>query len=248
MSVRRRTVPHAKRAGETAERYGAAALAACLAGVLAFSLPAAAAGTGADVIEARFDSAPHRLVRVKSEELLALIDASRADVDEDPERFLAEVDAVLSPVIDFRGFARGVMSVHYRKASDVQRKRFADNFKTSLLRTYALSLTRFVDGEVVVLPPDGPPRRPNRQNVRMEIRTGGNVHPVIYAMNLGKDGAWRIGNIVVAGVNIGLNFRSQFKSAVSDVKYGGDLDRVIDAWAGVVAEEDSAEPNGNAGA
>ena len=217
----------------------AAVLAACLAGVPV--LTPQAAGAIAEVVDASFESAPHRIVQEKSEELLELIEASRAWVDEDPERFFAEVDSLLSPAIDFRGFARGVMSVHYRKATEEQRVRFADNFKHGLLRTYALSLTSFEDGEVVVLPPDGPPRRPNRQNVRMEIRTGGNVHAVIYTMTLGKDGDWRIGNIVIAGVNIGLTFRSQFKSAVSDAKYGGDLDSVIDAWAAVVAEEGTAE-------
>ena len=232
------------------ERLGAMCISAALAigfAGLVVAVPRAA-GAGAEVAAAEFESAPHRIVQEKSEELLDLIEASRAWVDEDPDRFFDEVDALLTPAIDFAGFARGVMSVHYRKATADQRRRFADNFKSGLLRTYALSLTSFKDGEVVVLPPDGPPRRPDRQNVRMEIRTGGNVHPVIYTMRLGKDGVWRIGNIVIAGVNIGLTFRSQFKSAVADAKYGGDLDRVIDAWAAVVAEEGAPEAKENAGA
>ena len=223
----------------------AASLTLCLSGALAIAPEAAAAR--AEVVDARFESAPHQIVQETSRELLDLIEASRSYVDEDPDRFFAEVDALLSPAIDFSGFARGVMSVHYRKATQAQRERFADNFKNGLLKTYALSLTSFEDGVVVVLPPDGPPRRPDRRNVRMEIRTGSNVHPVIYSMKLGKDGNWRIGNIVIAGVNIGLTFRSQFKSAVNDARYAGDLDRVIDAWARVVAEDGAGESNGNAG-
>ncbi len=222
----------------------AAVLMLCLGG---HAVSASQAATTAKVADARFESEPHRIVQETSEALLELIEASRAYVDDDPERFFAEVEALLSPAIDFRGFARGVMAVHYRKATEEQRQRFADNFKTSLLRTYALSLTAFEEGEVVVLPPDGPPRRPDRRNVRMEIRTGGDVYPVIYTMRQGKDGAWQIGNIVIAGVNIGLTFRSQFKSAVSDAKYGGDIDRVIDAWAEAVAEKGPVELNGNAG-
>ena len=223
-----------------------AALAVGLAGLVLSSPQAARAD--AEVIATEFESVPHRIVQQMSVELLDLIEASRDYVDDDPDRFFDEVDALLSPAIDFSGFARGVMSVHYRRATPEQRRRFADNFKSGLLRTYALSLTSFKDGEVAVLPPDGPPRRPDRQNVRMEIRTSGSVHPVIYAMKLGKDGVWRIGNIVIAGVNIGLTFRSQFRSAVADSKYAGDLDRVIDAWAAVVAEEGAAEPGENAGA
>ena len=63
-------------------------------------------------------------------------------------------------------------------------------------------------------------------------------------------------NIIVNGVNIGLTYRSQFASAVQDQKYGGDLDKVIDAWAlllanetpgAVSAEEDEAARAGGAG-
>lgn len=216
--------------------------------ILAFAPSYGSAAQQAELVGAEFDSVPHQIVQATSEQLLTLIEDSRAYVDEHPERFYAEVDALLTPVVDFTGFARGVMSVHYRKATAEQRRRFADNFKNSLLRTYALALTQYQDGEVAVVPPDGPPRRPNRQNVRMEIRTGNSVYPVIYTMSLGKDGVWRIGNIVIAGVNIGLTFRSQFKSAVSDVKYGGDLDRVIEAWSGVVAQEGAVGLDESAGA
>lgn len=201
----------------------------------------------AAVLEATFDSAPHQLVQDTSRELLALIDESRAYLDEDPERFFAAVEALLSPVVDFQGFARGVMSVHYRKASAEQRQRFARNFKTGLVRTYALTLAEFKRGEVAVLPPDGPARNPKRQNVRMEIRAGGDAHPVVYSMLLGSDGAWRIGNIVIVGVNIGLNFRSQFMSAARDPKYGGDLDQVIDAWAEVIAGKRPGILSGDSG-
>ncbi len=215
-------------------------------GVLAICLSVVAAGASASpgpkLVDARFESVPHQIIQETSGQLLELINASYAYVDDDPGRFLAEVDALLSPIIDFEGFARRVMSVHYRKATADQRRRFADNFKTSLLRTYALSLTSFESGEIVVLPPDGPPRRPGQHSVRMEIRTDKGANPVIYTMHQSQDGTWRIGNIVAAGINIGLTFRSQFKSAVADARYGGDLDRVIDAWSGVVARRANGQP------
>ena len=214
---------------------GRAAVLALASAALLLPWAALPAADKAAMREATFESAPHQLVQDTSKKLLALIEESRVYLQEDPERFFAAIEALLTPVVDFQGFARGVMSVHYRQASEAQRQRFARNFKAGLVRTYALTLTEFKDGEVAVLPPDGPPRNPKRQNVRMEIRTGGAAHPVVYAMVLGKDGAWRIGNIVIVGVNIGLNFRSQFRSAMTDQRFGGDLDQVIDAWAEVIA-------------
>ena len=185
---------------------------------------------------AEFESPPHQLVAQTAEDLIALIKESQGYAKEEPERFFAAVDALLSPVVDFRGFARGVLAAHYKRATPEQRSRFAETFKWSLFRAYALALIDFTDGEVIVLPPDGPTRNPRRQAVKTEIRTGTGVYPVIYTATLGPDDAWRIGNINIAGVNIGKTYRSQFNSMAADNRYAGDLDRIIDAWAEFVGQ------------
>ena len=181
---------------------------------------------------------PDAVVERTSDDMLALIEESRSYVKEDPERFYTAVEALLRPVVDFKGFARSVMAAHYKAANSDQRERFADTFKWGLVRSYALALTEFSDGDIVIVPSDRPPRNPRRQNVKMEIRLGtGEVYPVVYSMALGKDEVWRMRNIIINGVNIGLTYRSQFASAVQDPKYGGDLDAVIDAWATLLATE-----------
>ena len=185
---------------------------------------------------ADLDSAPHRLVAQTATDLAALIRDSQGYAKENPERFYAAVDALLSPVVDFNGFARGVMAAHYKQATPEQRTRFAEAFKWSLIRAYALALTDFTEGEVMVLPPNAPPRHPRRRSVKTEIHTGTEIYPVIYTTTLGPDGAWRIGNISIAGVNIGLTYRSQFASMAADSRYGGDLNRIIDAWAKFVGK------------
>ena len=110
--------------------------------LLAWSVAGIAAG-------AELDMSAHNLIERASQELLALIEASRSYADEDSERFFIEVEAMLAPVIDFKGFSRRVMSVHYKRATEEQRERFAENFKWGLVRTYALMLTEFKDGKVV---------------------------------------------------------------------------------------------------
>lgn len=189
-------------------------------------------------------SSPDAVVERTTDALLILIEESQAYVKEDPERFFVAVEALLRPVVDFKGFARSVMAAHYKDASSDQRERFAEAFKWGLVRSYALALTGFRDGEIVIVPSQRPPRSPRRKNVKMEIRINtGEVYPIVYSMALGKDEAWRMRNIIINGVNIGLTYRSQFSSAVQDAKYGGSLDAVIDAWANLLAvdEEDDAE-------
>ncbi|MEZ5558777.1 MAG: ABC transporter substrate-binding protein [Pseudomonadales bacterium] len=198
------------------------------------------------------EQTPEQLIRHTADSVLALIDSSQSYAKEDTERFYREVEALLDPVVDFTGFARSVMSVHYQDATPEQRERFAETFKWGLVRTYALALTEFRDGEVVVLPPDRPPRNPKRQTVTMEIHTkAGEVYPVLYSMGQSSDGSWRLRNIIINGVNMGLTYRSQFNSAVNDPKYGGNLDKVIDAWADMLAADtpgtgSAAQPAGAA--
>lgn len=188
--------------------------------------------------EDQAEQSPHDMVREASDAVLALIEEGREYAEDDPERFYREVEALLDPVVDFESFARSVMAVHYRDATPEQRKRFVESFKWGLVRTYALALTEFKDGEVVVVPPDRPPRDPRRQTVTMEIRTPeGNVYPVLYSVIQDRGGEWKVRNLIVNGVNMGLTYRSQFNSAAKDPKYGGDLDRVIDDWADMVEEQ-----------
>ena len=186
---------------------------------------------------------PEAVIERVSDDLLQLIEDSREYVTDDQERFFREVEVLLAPAVDFRGFARGVMAAHYKRASDDQRERFTETFKWGLVRTYALALTEFKDGDIVLVPDDRPAQNPRRKNVKMEIRMGsGEVYPITYSMKLGKDGEWRLGNIVVNGVNIGLTYRSQFASAVQDQKYNGDLDQVIEAWAEVLVNDEQPAP------
>jgi phospholipid transport system substrate-binding protein len=188
------------------------------------------------VAEASMVVSPHQVVEQATDDVLALIESSREWVDDDPERFFAEVEEILSPAINFEGFARSVMAANYKKATPEQRERFAENFKWSLVRTYSLALTGFSDGEVSVLEPDAPRRHEKRESVKQEIRTGGGeLYTVVYSMGLEKDGVWRVRNLIIQGVNIGLTFRSQFASAVADKRYGGDLDQVIEAWTQNIA-------------
>jgi len=208
--------------------------------------------TGSAVAEAQIREA-EVLVEQTTEQMLELIEEAKTYVDEDPERFYVAVEALLNPVIDFPRFARSVMAAHYKRATPEQRDRFAEGFKWSLVRTYALALTEFNDGGVNIIPSDRPAKRPDRASVKQEIRSEGEVYPVVYSMALNSQGEWRVMNMIINGINMGLTYRNQFASAVNDPAYGGDMDQAIDGWvaslgtidtgAGQSADEGAAEPD-----
>jgi phospholipid transport system substrate-binding protein len=214
-----------------ATRGRRALLGTLLAGLLVALAPFAAIGATTE------PATPEDLVRDTSNAVLDLIEEARGYVDQNPERFYRQVESVLSPVVDFDSFARSVMAAHYRKATPAQRKRFVDSFRSGLVRTYALALMEFKDGKVVVVPPDRPPRDPARRTVKMEVHTSGAVYPVLYSVSQDGNGSWRVRNLIVNGVNMGLTYRNQFNSAMNNPKHGGNIDSVIDAWAELLEAE-----------
>lgn len=193
---------------------------------------AAAAAPAAAVTKEDSQSEAQRVVNQSTQDMLALIESAQGYAKQEPERFYREVETVLAPAVDFRAFSRNVMAASYKRATPEQRERFAESFKWSLVRTYALALTEFSGGEINLVLDTRPSDNPKRERVKMEIKSSsGAVYPVVYSLRLNKADNWVVYNLVVNGVNMGLTFRSQFKSAVNDKQYQGDLDKVIDAWA-----------------
>ena len=179
--------------------------------------------------------APVEIIQASTDELIGAIEAARTYFDEDPERFYTQVQAILDPVIDFKSFSRSVMAVHYKRASDEQRERFASNFQNALVRTYGKALLEFDNEKIEVMASDHQPTKPGRSNVRMEVTShSGQVYPVVYSMRYTDGNGWRIRNIIVNGINIGLTYRNQFGSAMNN----SDLESVIDDWAETVANVD----------
>lgn len=168
-------------------------------------------------------------IEVATTEVFDLISTGAEYVDEDPERFYGEVHELLDPMIDFKRFARGVMGVWYKKATPEQFERFSESFKWSLVKTYAAALTEFSGGDVRVLPPKRRPTNPDKSLVTMEVDYQGKTYVAVYDMRR-KAETWQLVNVSIEGINVGLNFKSQFDSAMKGPKYGRDLDRVIDAW------------------
>lgn len=168
------------------------------------------------------------VVEQATNELLAKLKEIQPLYEDDKEKFFDEVEASVDPFIDFEGFARGVMAKYYRRATDEQKQRFVSKFKDSLVRTYGDVLVGFDGQEVKVLDGAEDSVREDRASVNLEIKgTSGEIYPVTYTM-VYTDSGWKLRNITVEGINIGLQFRSQFSSYMQE--HGNDIEKVIENW------------------
>ena len=146
----------------------------------------------------------------------------------DSDLFIQEISNAFSPIVDFKRIARNVMGKHYKAASPFERDRFTEAFRTSLLNTYSRTLIEFKDEKIIVLPPKNTSKLSNKVKVSIEIVTSSKIYPGAYSMYLDENNEWKIINIVVNGVNLGLTFRSQFYSLMK--KNNNDFSTVIDKW------------------
>lgn len=178
----------------------------------------------------------HEAVEEATNQLLDQLKEIQPLYEDNREEFFQKVETTVSPFIDFEGFARGVMAKYYRRATDAQKEQFVETFKDSLVETYGDTLVGFEGQKVEVEKPSHEDPDSDRASVKLKIHgADGQVYPVTYTM-VRQDGQWKLRNVTVEGINIGLQFRSQFASYMRE--HGNDIDKVIENWD--VDEDDVA--------
>ena len=176
---------------------GAATLA-----LFASALPALAQPAGAEV-------GPGQLVSQISSTILA---SARADPDlraGDLAKLTALVDAQVMPHVDFQRMTASAVGHYWRGATQDQKARLQEEFKSLLLHVYSGALAQVTDQTIEVKP-----RRSIAGAAEVIVRTvvrGRGADPIRLDYRLAlRDGSWKIYDISVLGVWLALNYRSSF--------------------------------------
>ena len=187
------------------------------------------------------EGSAHALVKAATDEVMAVVRDAEDYAEEDPERYYSEVMAVLDPVVDFRGFARGVMGPYatrdrYRSLDEAGREKlrgqldkFTEVMRDGLVRTYSKGLLAF-GGSRIELTDEGDEAAGERRATVRQLIYSEQTEPYVVLYQMGKDrsGAWKLRNMIIESVNLGEVYRSQFDASARRLE--GDLDAVIDSW------------------
>ncbi|MCT8469511.1 toluene tolerance protein [Chromohalobacter japonicus] len=185
---------------------------------------------------AQAQQAPQQLIEDNVAALMQKLDGRKDYYAEHESELESLVDDSLDDVADFRYIGASVMGRYFSNASPEQRSRFVDTFRKTLIETYAKGLVTFDYRDIRVLDNDSEQRYEDQASVDMEVvSTNGDVYPVVYTLHQ-RDGEWRVINVIVNGINLGLTFRNQFDQAMRD--NNRDIDAVIDGWAPDVATDE----------
>ena len=197
---------------------------------------------------------PNDIVRGMTDQLVLEIEAAREYYGAEPERFYQQVDGIISPVINYRSFARAVMgrygtSAYYRElSSDAEKqqlkdqvKRFTDAVQQRMVRTLSKGLMTFSGERIEVLPPDSVAQQRIAKNQSVSVtqliyRDQDQPLEVQFKLKPDKVGDWRMINVVLNNINLGKQYRAEFSSKLKE--FDGDIDKVIDYWSNAEFDPD----------
>ena len=160
------------------------------------------------------------------------------DVDlfeSDRQLYENKIKEIFEPMIDFRRVAASVMGKkYYLMASKDERAEFVNIFKDSLLDTYAETLAQWGDS---LISTEFPKSNLNIEIKSVEVRqtldTGSSKYPISYKLRRSDDG-WKIVNIIINGVNLGLTFRNQFQALA--VSHEENIEITLKNWVSDVGD------------
>ena len=166
------------------------------------------------------DESAQQMVRVLTEDS-SLFETDRALYED-------KIKEIFEPMIDFRRVAASVMGKkYYLLATKEERAEFVLIFRDSLLDTYAETLAQWGDSTITTEFPKNKEELSKNVEVKQTLDTGTSKYPISYKLRKSKDG-WKIVNIIINGVNLGLTFRNQFQALA--VSHNENISDTLRNW------------------
>jgi phospholipid transport system substrate-binding protein len=173
------------------------------------------------------EMAPDELVKKTADEVLEIVKNDKDIQAGDQQKIFALAEAKILPNFDFDRVSRLVLGRNWANASKEQQADFQKEFRSLLLRTYASALSKYRNQTIQYLP-----FRPQPNATKVTVKTqilqpGGQPIAIDYTLEKGSNG-WKVFDIVIEGVSLVTNYRSQFND---EIRQAGGMDGLIQKLA-----------------
>ena len=167
---------------------------------------------------------PQERVRATVDSVSAIVnDAALQGSSNDRER-RDRVARVMKDSFDFPAMAQDSLGTHWASLTAEQRDHFVGLFGQLFERSYDRLVLRFLGGSETTYGAESVDGE--RANVKTTlVRKGGDQLPIDYRL-IANRGAWKISDVVVDGVSLAGNFRSQFTKTIQDSSYDALMQRI----------------------
>ena len=167
---------------------------------------------------------PPVFIKKVADGLIKRLQADKVKLQNNPAYARTIVRENLDPYIDSQAFTRIVMGTYAtpQKSTAAQRAQFEKNFRETLIENYGSAFTKFTNQTYSVRPYKD--TKSTNPVVTIDFNNKGEKIPVSFQL-VDKGSQWKIRNINVSGIDLGLQFRNQFAATVT--RNGGDLNKAI---------------------
>jgi len=160
-------------------------------------------------------ASPNQVVQGIVDNLGKTMEARRAELQNNREALLKEIDQIVLPHFDIDYASILVLGQNARTASPEQRARFAHAMYNSITHRYAEGLLKYTEGRVKVLPFEGE-LNDKRTLVRTQVvLDDSKTVPVDYAFRKTKDGDWKAYDVIIEGISYVTNYRNQVAAEIA---------------------------------
>ena len=170
------------------------------------------------------EEAPDALIQRLSGDLLEQIKQDPLLKQGDIPRISEVVDRQVMPYVNFRKMTSAAVGPQWRQASEAQREKLQQAFKTMLIRTYAGALSQVRDQKLVVKPLRAAAGDTDVL-VRTEVRGKGEPVALDFRLEKKPGEGWKIYNLNVLGIWMVETYRTQFAQELNQ----GGIDGLIQA-------------------
>ena len=123
------------------------------------------------------------------------------------------IEAILEKIFDFTELSKRTLAQHWSKFDPGQQKEFVGLYKTLLMETYTNKIMTYTDQKIVFNSEVA--LTENTFEVRSTVLKNAGDIPINYRV-MQKDGSWMVYDVVIEGVSLINNYRSQFREILAN--------------------------------
>jgi phospholipid transport system substrate-binding protein len=155
---------------------------------------------------------PDELVKRTADDVLAVVKSDKDIQAGNQEKIFALAEEKILPNFNFEKVSRLVLGKNWTKATPDQKTAFQNEFKTLLLRTYATALSKYKNQTIEYKPLRMENGATTATVKTLILQPGG--QPIAVDYSLEKKSDWKVFDIVIEGVSLVTNYRSQFAQEI----------------------------------
>jgi phospholipid transport system substrate-binding protein len=159
------------------------------------------------------DVGPDELVKTTTQDVISVIKQDKDIQSGDRNKIYALVEEKVLPHFDFKRMSQLAMGKNWRQATPEQQESLIKEFRSLLVRTYAVSLSQYRDQKIEFKPFKLEPDSKDATVKTTFLQSGREPVAVDYGMYKASTG-WKVFNITVEGVSLVENYRSTFNDQI----------------------------------